>query len=448
MKNAALNYTVVSLIIVSSLCACKPSFEENDGKTEIAQWYQNKTGAVSLTFDDGTIHQFTIAMPMLDSLGMKGTFYIITGKIPESQYRGTFIGRPGEEIIAETAKIPTNKDNLLERASAIGFLGYEGGLDYHTRAGAAVDAENVDKAIEIIEEGYAKIRSGKLKKVGPPTNYIDANDTTTWAQYKQYAAKGHEIASHTVTHPRLAILDEPNILYELEKSKEEIQNQIGRDYIFSAEGPYGTEHEHSVEYVLKVYKSARNRMPEPFLAELNRGSKKSPAEGKDGKEYVQWQRGPLFKTPMELMKSWVDTTAARNDTWLVLVFHGVEGVGWEAKPKEQLKDYFEYIADKRDDVWVAPFVEVAQYIRERMAAKVGWAISEETISLSLTHSLDSAFYRYPLTLKTKLPAAWEAVRVTQGEKDLNAKLVEELGVRYATYEAVPNAGDIKIMEAE
>ncbi|MEQ8531927.1 MAG: polysaccharide deacetylase family protein, partial [Imperialibacter sp.] len=154
MKN-----TIFPLFIVTTLLSCRPAFEESVGQTEITKWYQDKTGAVSLTFDDGTVHQFTIAMPMLDSLGMKGTFYIITGKIPESQYRGTFIGKPGEEIIAETAKIPTNKDNLLERASAIGFLGYEGGLDYHSRAGAAVDAENVDKAIEIIEEGYAKIRA-------------------------------------------------------------------------------------------------------------------------------------------------------------------------------------------------------------------------------------------------------------------------------------------------
>ena len=426
--------------------SCQQAYDENVGMTDVAKWYQGKTGAVSMTFDDGTIHQFTIAMPMLDSLGMKGTFYIVTGKIPESQYRGTFIGRSGEEIIAETAKVPTNESNLFERASAIGFLGYAGGLDYHTRAGSAVDAENIEMAIEIVEEGYANIRAGKLKKVGPPSSYREGNDTTTWAQYKQYTANGHEIASHTVTHPRLAILDEANMRYELEKSQEEIRNQIGEDYIFSVEGPYGTENERAMEYVLEQYEASRNRMPEPFLAELNRGAKETPGEMNN--EYVQWQRGPLSKTPMELMKSWVDTVATHDNAWLVLVFHGVEGVGWEAKPKEQLREYYEYIASKRDQLWVAPFREVTQYMRERMAANLTTSIDGRDVVISLTHTLDPKWYTHPLTLKTLLPNDWQGAMVTQGDTVLEAVLSEEHGQKYALYDAMPNAGDIRLNEAE
>ncbi len=424
--------------------AAQPAFDENDGNTTIAKWYQNKKGAVSLTFDDGTIHQFTVAMPMLDSLDMKGTFYIVTGKIPESQYRGTFVGRPGEEIIAETAKIPTSKNNLFERASAIGFLGYEGGLDYHTRAGSAVDADNPDKAIEIIEEGYAQIRKGKLKKVGPPASYGEGNDTTTWAQYKQYAAAGHEIASHTVTHPRLAILDEANLRYELEKSQEEIRSQIGQEYIFSVEGPYGTEDERAVDYILKQYVAARNRMPEPFLAELNRWAKETPGQVKN--EYVQWQRGPLSKTPMDLMKSWVDTVAALDNAWLVLVFHGVEGVGWEARSKEDLREYYEHIAAKRDQLWVAPFREVTQYMRERMSATIEKRTEGDAIYVKITHTLDPKWYAHPLTLKTAVPSDWSKAKVTQGSQAVEVETVEESGSSYVMYEAMPNSGEVAITE--
>jgi hypothetical protein len=35
-----------------------------------------------------------------------------------------------------------------------------------------------------------------------------------------------------VTHPRLAVLDEVNMIYELEKSKEEIRNKLGERYTF------------------------------------------------------------------------------------------------------------------------------------------------------------------------------------------------------------------------
>src|SRR5690606_5764448 len=98
-----------------------------------------------------------------------------------------------------------------------------------------------------------------------------------------------------------------------------ILKQLGPEHTFSAEGPYGTENERVMEYAHKIYPALRNRMPEPYLEELNRSSRKQP--GSFDKEYVQWQRGATTKTPMPLMKSWVDTTAVHDNIWLVLVIH-------------------------------------------------------------------------------------------------------------------------------
>ena len=50
-----------------------------------------------------------------------------------------------------------------------------------------------------------------------------------------------------MTHPRLAVLDEANMLYELEQSKADIRKFMGDAYTFSAEGPYGTEDERVME---------------------------------------------------------------------------------------------------------------------------------------------------------------------------------------------------------
>ena len=121
---------IIGLVIISVRIAHSQS-----DPTQITKWQYGKTGAVSLTYDDGSINQFRIAVPIMDSFNFPATFFIITGEIPGSRYHGTFIGRPEKEIIQETAAIPTNSDNFFERASAIGFLGYEGTLDYHTQAG-------------------------------------------------------------------------------------------------------------------------------------------------------------------------------------------------------------------------------------------------------------------------------------------------------------------------
>jgi peptidoglycan/xylan/chitin deacetylase (PgdA/CDA1 family) len=52
-------------------------------KTEITKWQYGKNGAVSLTYDDGSVNQFRIAVPIMDSFGFPATFFIITGNIPD-----------------------------------------------------------------------------------------------------------------------------------------------------------------------------------------------------------------------------------------------------------------------------------------------------------------------------------------------------------------------------
>ena len=129
------------------------------GKTEITKWQGGKNGAVSLTYDDGSINQFRVAVPIMDNFGLPATFFIITGDIPGSRYHGTFVGRPTKAIIAETANIPTDKDNFFERASAIGFLGYKETVEYHTRAGELYDeGKNAEQAYRVLDEGYQKVR--------------------------------------------------------------------------------------------------------------------------------------------------------------------------------------------------------------------------------------------------------------------------------------------------
>ena len=59
-----------------------------------------------------------------------------------------------------------------------------------------------------------------------------------------------------------------------------------------------------------------------------------------------------------MMKSWIDTTLNHQNIWLVLVFHGVDGIGWEALTSELLKEYFEYMKSEEDDLWIATFGDV------------------------------------------------------------------------------------------
>ena len=324
-----------SFLLILLLCLVIFSCTTPDpivGQTEITKFQGNKKGAISVTYDDGIINQLTIAKPIMDSLGLPATFYIITGKV-EGSGKGKFIGRNPKEIIAETAQIKTDSTNFFERASLIAFTGTSEAEDYHARAGSLFEQGKVSEAHALIDEGYEKIRNGKMKDTDDVVFHNNVEDTTTWEQYKSYSAQGHEIASHTVTHPRLAALDEVNMLYELEQSKADLLKFIGPESTFSAEGPYGTENERVMEYAHKIYPALRNRMPEDWLEEINRGSRMTP--GESTKEYVQWQRGPITRIDINQMKAWVDTVMTHDNKWLVLVSHGVENLGCEPKTRPE-----------------------------------------------------------------------------------------------------------------
>lgn len=431
----------IALIAVSWLFAACSGDPGLIGTTEITTWQDGKKGAVSITFDDGSINQFRQAIPILNRLGFKGTFFIITGDIPGSEFKGMFVGRPIHELIAESAVMPTNEANFFERASAVGYLNIPGAVELHTRAGTLFEQGNKEEAYTVVDEGFAAARLMPVRMEQRPTQ----EGGITWPEIFAFARQGHEFGNHTVTHPRLAVLDEANLLYELEKGKEELLRHLGSYHTFSAECPYGTENERVMDYALRIHPALRNRMPEPFLEELNRWNDMDPSAS--GKPYVQWQRGPLADTPMDLMKSWIDTVVQNNNVWLVLVFHGVDGVGWEANPHEELDEYFSYIKDHEDRLWVDTFGNVTRYMRERMNGEVQTQAGPDGITVDITHTLDTEMYTLPLTLRTYVDGDWETVVVWQGNRAEELTTEKDARGSYVQYQALPNAGTVTIRAA-
>jgi peptidoglycan/xylan/chitin deacetylase (PgdA/CDA1 family) len=412
------------------------------GTTTVTEWQYGKNGAVSITYDDASRNQFLKALPVMERLKMPATFFVITGPIKGSKYQGKFVGRPVQEIIKESATVPTNDQNFLERCSAAGYLGYMGTISYHTKAGGMYDSGHKDRAFKLMDSLYTKVRNGDFKPGYEPCPEYKEAIGSTWEDFKKDAAEGYEIASHSITHATMPGLDEANIKYELEKSKEEVLNHLGPKYTFSCEVPYGYENERVMQIAYKIYPALRNRMPEPWLKEIDRASKQTP--GTTDKDYIQWQRGATTKTPMPLMKSWVDTAAAKNNTWLVLVIHGVDGLGYEALPSTLLDEYFQYIKSKNDQLWVATFGDVTRYMREREQSKVNTSESNGKITVTLTHSLDNKMYYLPLTLKTYVPVGWNKVKETQGKYTHQVTVKKDEKGSYVLYQADPNAAVITL----
>ncbi|GAA4307703.1 polysaccharide deacetylase family protein [Compostibacter hankyongensis] len=431
------------LIILFGACSER---DEITGRTEITRWPDGKRGAVSITYDDGNRNQFRYALPVMERLHIPATFYIITGPIAGSAYPGKFIGRPVRNIILESATVPTGNENYFERISAARYLGYKGALAYYDRSAGLFERDKKEAAYRVMDTLYAAIRSRRLK---PGTEYsmeISDEKGLSWDSLRAYAARGYEFSSHTVTHTHLAVLDTANIAYELGKSREDIRNHLGRRHTFDAEIPFGIEHPRAMKYALPFYPALRNRMTDPYLKEINRGYKDPP--GISDREYVQWQRGPLTATPYTLMQSWVDTVLAHDNIWLVLVFHGIDGLGWEPLTHHTLEAYFRYIRRSEDSLWIATFGDVARYMRERMNTGVLSRLQEDGIVLTLRHSPDTAVYDVPLTLKTYVPESWKHARVIQGGRHITVKVQKDETGNYVLYPVRPGRTPIRLIRQQ
>jgi peptidoglycan/xylan/chitin deacetylase (PgdA/CDA1 family) len=434
------------LVIITCFCFILAKGQTNNiGQTTITEWQDGKAGALSITYDDGSRNQFTKALPIMERLKLPATFFVITGGLPGSKYHGKFVGRPVKEIINETATIPTNDQNFLERCSAAGYLGYKGTITYVTKAGGMYDnPKRKAQAFKLMDSLYKKVRNGDFQPGYQPCDEYLQEAGDTWDEMRRYGAEGYEIASHSITHASMPGLDSVNIVYELEKSKEEIRNQMGERYTFSTEVPYGYENARVMQIAYKIYPALRNRMPEPWLTELDRPSKKTPVV--NNLDYVQWQRECNTHAPLPLMKSWVDTAVARRDTWLVLVIHGVDGLGYEALSDTLLNNYFHYIKDRDNSLWIATFGDVTKYMRERESVVVKNTRKKIAIVLNIANPLDKKMYDVPLTLKTYLPiASWEQVIVYQGKHSHTVKSEKDEKGTYVVYKVNPNLPNVTLL---
>jgi hypothetical protein len=144
------------------------------------------------------------------------------------------------------------------------------------------------------------------------------------------------------------------------------------------------------------------------------------------------------------MKSWVDTTVANKDTWLVLVFHGIDSLGWEWTPIPKLEEYFKYIKEREDRVWIATFGDVTKYIREREHATVNAKNTKNGIEITLTHTLDKPMYDLPLTIKTYIPQDWKKATVTQGTTKQSPAIQHDDKGSYVLCQLKPNSATAQI----
>lgn len=137
---------------------------------------------------------------------------------------------------------------------------------------------------------------------------LKADPTTGKLNVMAFLNDGHEICSHTVTHPFLSQLTTAQVDTELADSKTYLQNLIGAPVVDFA-SPYG-DYSESVNNEIKKYYQSHRTVDEGFNSKDNFDA------------YRLRVQNMTPTTTLAQFQSWLDQAKADN-TWLILVYHRV-----------------------------------------------------------------------------------------------------------------------------
>jgi len=138
-----------------------------------------------------------------------------------------------------------------------------------------------------------------LNAVGGYTNYMNITELQTLQENKW------EIASHSVTHPDLQLINDTQLDHELLDSKNTLWSNGFNVYNFVS--PYGSYNSHTQAHIMKYYDSDRSTQIE---------------EIPPGNEYPLPGTSIWSNTTSDEVNTWVDK-AINNNSWLILVFHNI-----------------------------------------------------------------------------------------------------------------------------
>jgi oligosaccharide reducing-end xylanase len=256
-----------------------------------------------------------------------------------------------------------------------------------------------------------------------------------WSGLQKAASEGHEIASHTITHPNFSTLADSLQKQELELSQDTIDAHIPGRQCITIAYPYCATGNNAL--VAQYYIAARGCSGQIVS--------KTPSDFMNISSFVCGDQG---LNTVSAIESEANSAAATNG-WCVYLIHGINGTepgAYSPISQDTIHATLQYLSANPDKFWVAPFGTVARYIKERNSASVSEIPNHgDSITVQLTDNLDSSYYNVLLTIRRPLPEGWDSVIVCQNGDTVSSKIVKIDTVHYVTFDALPDTGNITII---
>jgi oligosaccharide reducing-end xylanase len=255
--------------------------------------------------------------------------------------------------------------------------------------------------------------------------------TPNWTGLKAASINGHEIASHTVTHPALNTLSIAGQEIELQQSQSTINTNIPNAECVTIAYPNCVLGD--LPTIKKYYIAGRicsgmivSSSPSDFynISSILVGTQSTLNTAND------------FNGKVALAKS--------SKGWCVFLIHGIDNDGgYSPTQSSEIGSHLSYVNTNSADYWVDTFGNVVKYIKERNALLLSeTAVTTDSLQVNVSDNLDNTIYNVPVTVRRSLPASWQNARVYLNNNLVSSTISVSGTNKSIVFDVVPGQGEL------
>lgn len=170
--------------------------------------------AVAVTFDDGYKDNFRIAAPILNRLGIPGTFYVLVDSVNRSK-------APWYCLLRHAFMTARNRNWKDPATGTIHEL-----TDSQGREPIFLEVAGVCSKSSASQRDELVRNATRLLDPEPFPNESDL--MMSWDDARMLSKSGHIVGSHTMTHPNVAQVSAADARSELADSKRKLEEELGQ----------------------------------------------------------------------------------------------------------------------------------------------------------------------------------------------------------------------------
>jgi peptidoglycan/xylan/chitin deacetylase (PgdA/CDA1 family) len=266
------------------------------------------------------------------------------------------------------------------------------------------------------------------------TFFITPSWFPDWSGFRNALNQGHEVSSHSMTHPFIYGDSLFQTRYELGESKRIIMENMQRKYPITFSYPF-------------CYVDDIDMMEDYYIAARGCSNQVVYSTIENFMNIGSFILGEMSNYNSDEDFNEIAEKALMENAWSVDTFHAIDNNNaWSPINSNDLRTHLKYLNENRDVYWVDTFANVVKYVKARQQIRIVPTENSTTIiSAEIWDDFDDDIYNIPLTFKKEIPKSWSVLSVYHGDEEISHQRVRQSSKTYVIFDVIPDGREVRIL---